>query len=86
MDELGSIKVTDWALDMLTHIIIRRYNDNKTLIVTSNFLDEPKREGEERLEDRISYRLRSRLYEMCATVEMSGSDYRKNHNKKNTFT
>ncbi|RLC41166.1 MAG: hypothetical protein DRH44_05460 [Candidatus Coatesbacteria bacterium] len=86
LDELGSIKVTDWALDMLTHIIIRRYNDNKTLIVTSNFLDEPKREGEERLEDRISYRLRSRLYEMCATVEMSGSDYRKNHNKKNTFT
>ncbi|MGQ9707190.1 MAG: ATP-binding protein [bacterium] len=84
LDELGSIKTTDWALDMLTHIIIRRYNDNKTLIVTSNYLDEPAREGDERLEDRISYRLRSRLYEMCVTVDMRGPDYRRRIGQKNT--
>jgi len=85
LDELGSIKTTDWALDMLTHIIIRRYNDNKMLILTSNYLDEPAREGDERLEDRISYRLRSRLYEMCVTVDMSGGDYRKRIGKRNAI-
>jgi len=85
LDELGSIKTTDWALDTLTHIIIRRYNDNKTLIVTSNYLDEPAREGDERLEDRISYRLRSRLYEMCVTVDMSGGDYRKRIGQRNAM-
>lgn len=76
LDEVGSIKTTDWALDMLTHIVIQRYNSNKTLIMTSNFLDEP-REGEESLTERISYRLRSRFYEMCETVEMWGEDYRR---------
>lgn len=76
LDEMGSIKTTDWALDMLTHIIIHRYNSDKTLILTSNFLDNPG-EGEESLTDRISYRLRSRFYEMCETVEMWGEDFRR---------
>jgi DNA replication protein DnaC len=76
LDELGSIKTTDWALDMLTHIIIQRYNHNKTLIITSNYLDKSTND-EETLTERISYRLRSRLYEMCKTVEMWGEDYRK---------
>ena len=31
----------------------------------------------EKLEDRIGYRLRSRLYEMCLTVPLRGEDYRK---------
>src|SRR5208282_3258338 len=32
---------------------------------------------EETLEDRVGRRIRSRLYEMCRTVEMSSPDYRK---------
>ena len=31
----------------------------------------------ESLEDRIGVALRSRLYEMCRTVEIEGEDYRK---------
>jgi len=33
--------------------------------------------SEETLADRISQRIRSRLYEMCRTVEMIAPDYRK---------
>ncbi len=77
LDELGAIKTTDWALDMLTHIIIRRYNERRPLIITSNFPDEKGKQGEETLTERISYRLRSRLYEMCKTVQMEGQDYRR---------
>ncbi|HYE13147.1 MAG TPA: hypothetical protein VD968_01760 [Pyrinomonadaceae bacterium] len=33
--------------------------------------------AEETLEDRVGVRLRSRLYEMCRTVELDGDDYRK---------
>ncbi|MBA7684448.1 hypothetical protein ES703_92843 [subsurface metagenome] len=77
LDELGAIKTTDWALDMLTHIIIRRYNERRPLIITSNFPDEKGKQGEETLTERISYRLRSRLYEMCKTVQMEGKDYRR---------
>jgi DNA replication protein DnaC len=77
LDELGAIKATDWALDMLTHIIIRRYNEKRPLIITSNFPDEKGKNNEETLSDRISYRLRSRLYEMCQTVRMEGGDFRR---------
>ena len=31
----------------------------------------------EKLEDRIGYRLRSRLYEMCLMVPLRGGDFRK---------
>ena len=77
LDELGASKPTDWVRDTMAHIINSRYNDNKLTIFTTNYLDERKREKEETLEDRIGVRLRSRLYEMCRTVEMSGTDYRR---------
>jgi DNA replication protein DnaC len=114
LDELGSAKPTDWISDTLMQIINTRYNDKKTTIFTTNYLDELQVDAEvesleaklqglrcglsnsdsireeerierrlnrirvdERLEDRIGLRLRSRLYEMCRTIQIEGADYRK---------
>ncbi len=77
LDELGASKPTDWVRDTMAHVINTRYNDKKLTVFTTNYLDERKSEREEILEDRIGTRLRSRLYEMCKTVTMDGTDYRK---------
>lgn len=77
LDELGASKPTDWVRDTMAHIINTRYNDRKLTIFTTNYPDERRRESEETLEDRIGTRLRSRLYEMCKTVQITGEDYRR---------
>lgn len=76
LDELGASKPTDWVRDTMSHIINTRYNDKKHTIFTTNYLDE-RRGNEETLEDRIGIRLRSRLFEMCKTIEIKGEDYRR---------
>lgn len=76
LDELGASKPTDWVRDTMAHIINTRYNNKKHTIFTTNYLDD--RQGtEETLEDRIGIRQRSRLFEMCKTIEIKGADYRK---------
>jgi DNA replication protein DnaC len=60
----------------MAHIINTRYNDRKHTIFTTNYLDE-RQANEETLEDRIGIRQRSRLFEMCKTIEIKGADYRK---------
>lgn len=79
LDELGASKPHPWVLDVLYNLLNTRYNRKRITIATSNFEDEPdSASGErERLEDRIGYRLRSRLYEMCTLVTLRGKDYRK---------
>src|SRR5215207_6629221 len=77
LDELGATVPTEWVRDTMYQIINRRYNDNKLTIFTTNYLDKPRSEKEQVLEDRIGTRLRSRLYEMCKIVIMDGEDYRK---------
>lgn len=81
LDELGSSKPTDWVLDTMAHIINTRYNDKKLTIFTTNYLDDRRTDREETLEDRIGARLRSRLYEMCRTVTLTGDDYRRTFDK-----
>jgi len=76
LDELGANKPTAWVRDTVAHIINCRYNERKITIFTSNFPDIPAKPGEETLTDRIDARLRSRLYEMCHTVEIKGDDFR----------
>lgn len=77
LDELGASKPTDWVRDTMAHVINTRYNDNRFTIFTTNYLDDRVNDREETLEDRIGVRLRSRLFEMCKTVRMTGSDHRK---------
>jgi DNA replication protein DnaC len=76
LDELGAANATDWARDTMTQIINTRYNDRKMTVFTTNYHDEPLNPGEETLTDRIGYRLRSRLYEMCKVVLIKGEDFR----------
>ncbi|HKN82473.1 MAG TPA: ATP-binding protein [Pyrinomonadaceae bacterium] len=77
LDELGATIPTDWVRDTMYQIINKRYNDNKLTIFTTNYFDEAQSEKEKVLEDRISTRLRSRLYEMCTKIVIDGEDYRR---------
>ena len=83
IDELGAAKPTDWVWDTVAHILNTRYNDHRTTIITTNYANLAPGGGgaaraarEETLGDRIGERMRSRLAEMCVTVEMAGADYR----------
>jgi DNA replication protein DnaC len=86
LDELGAAKPSEWVWDTVAHILNTRYNDKRTTIITTNFVDEPSvmAEGAERrrekrddtLGDRIGDRMRSRLHEMCRVVRVEGEDYR----------
>jgi DNA replication protein DnaC len=75
LDDLGAEKQTEWALDRLNQILNRRYSMERATLITTNFLDRATR-NDETLSERIGARLRSRLLEMCLTVEMKGKDYR----------
>src|SRR5580765_3148626 len=84
LDELGASKPTDWVRDTMMQIINNRYNEKRLTIFTTNYSDSRKTEKDttELLEDRIGVALRSRLYEMCRTVEIEGEDYRKRSSAK----
>jgi DNA replication protein DnaC len=80
LDDLGASKPSQWVLDTVGHILNARYNANRITLLSTNFPDQPdekKMPREDKLEDRISSRIRSRLYEMCRTVEISAPDYRR---------
>ena len=79
LDELGSQKPTQFVQDILYYVINTRYNEERATIFTTNYLDHPQDAKQEKLEDRISTRLRSRLAEMADRIDFSGvSDYRRN--------
>ncbi|OGL39538.1 MAG: hypothetical protein A3C43_10945 [Candidatus Schekmanbacteria bacterium RIFCSPHIGHO2_02_FULL_38_11] len=85
LDDLGAHKVTDWRRDILTYIINKRYNEKRVTIITTNYLiEKPSKSNEDTLEDRIGYRLVSRLYEMCRIVEIRGKDFR-SHIKQDIY-
>ncbi|HXJ17460.1 MAG TPA: ATP-binding protein [Candidatus Polarisedimenticolia bacterium] len=93
LDDVGSSKPSLWALETVGHILNTRYNERRVTLLTTNFLDAeanpaspsapPRVAGqrvpaiEDSLTDRVGKRIRSRLYEMCRTVEVFASDYRK---------
>src|SRR5919198_4093801 len=77
LDELGASKPTDWVRDTMMQVIGTRYNERRLTIFTTNYPDARRQPAEETLEDRVGVRLRSRLYEMCRTVQIEGEDYRR---------
>jgi DNA replication protein DnaC len=79
LDEIGATPPHPWVQDVLYDLLNTRYNRKTVTIVTTNFADEPDPTTgvKQTLEDRIGYRTRSRLYEMCLTVQLRGDDYRK---------
>ncbi len=84
LDDLGAVKPTEWVWDTVSVILNTRYNENHTTIITTNFQDGPATPlggprgaaREEALGDRIGERMRSRLCEMCRTVNLDAPDYR----------
>ena len=78
LDELGAGKTTPWVMDLLYYLVNTRYLEGRITIFTTNFSDFPKHH-EESLADRVSQRIRSRLFEMCRPVELRGKDYRAEH-------
>ena len=81
IDDLGAMKISDWTMDILSHVINNRYKSGKLLLVTTNFMDRDAGIKTQSLEERIGTPLRSRLYEMCKLVEIHGDDFRKNQKK-----
>jgi len=87
LDDLGSSKPSLWALETVGHILNTRYNEHRVTLLTTNFLDVPQpmprmagsrpAQTEDTLTDRVGARIRSRLYEMCRTVEICAPDYRR---------
>jgi DNA replication protein DnaC len=91
LDDVGSSKPSLWALETVGHILNTRYNEKRVTLLTTNFLDTDRVEAdlpsrpagvrtpiaEDSLTDRVGKRIRSRLYEMCRTIEILAPDYRK---------
>jgi len=76
LDELGAGKTTPWVMDLLYYLVNTRYVEGRVTIFTTNYSDFPKLASEESLTDRVSARIRSRLWEMCRRLELRGADYR----------
>jgi DNA replication protein DnaC len=92
LDDLGASKPSDWVRDIVGIVLNARYNEKRTTMITTNYIDDPATEGEttrlpngkllaplreDSLEQRIGTRMRSRLYEMCRTVEVVAPDFRR---------
>src|SRR5271170_3217109 len=92
LDDLGASKPSDWVRDIVGIVLNARYNERRTTIITTNYYDSPATEGEatrlpsgklmmptreDSLEQRIGSRMRSRLFEMCRTVEVVAPDFRR---------
>jgi DNA replication protein DnaC len=91
IDDLGAGKPSQWVLETIGHILNKRYNDKRVTLLTTNYLDtEPAptaarfpsgdkaaKISEDSLSERLGQRVRSRLYEMCRTIEIGAPDYRR---------
>ncbi len=79
-DDLGAARMTEWVRDMVGHIVNSRYNERKVTLITSNLSDAPagKDSNHPVLTERIGPAVRSRLHEMCVSVEITGKDFRVN--------
>ena len=91
LDDLGASKPSGWALETVGHILNARYNDKRVTLVTTNYLDAPRTSEngrtavrEDTLADRVGQRIRSRLYEMCRTIEIVAPDFRKDVRRART--
>jgi DNA replication protein DnaC len=93
LDDLGATRPSLWVQEVLFNILNTRYNEERVTILTSNHPDTTAEAGasagrqrdlqEGSLEHQIGSRLRSRLHEMCRTVEMDGEDFRKTYKRAN---
>jgi DNA replication protein DnaC len=70
IDDVGAERTTDWVLEELYSIVNARYEDERSMVITTNILDR------EALCEQISERTVSRLTEMCDELPLIGHDRR----------
>jgi DNA replication protein DnaC len=69
IDDVGAEKTSPWVIEQLYAIINRRYEDERSIIITTNL-------EREKLVDQIEERTVSRLGEMCEVLPLGGRDNR----------
>jgi DNA replication protein DnaC len=72
IDDLGAEKKSDWVLEQLYALINERYEEKRSIVITTNF-------DRDELEEQIGPRIVSRLTEMAEPLPMFGDDNRKEH-------
>jgi DNA replication protein DnaC len=70
IDDVGAERTTDWVLEELYSIVNSRYEDERSMLITTNILDR------EALCEQIGARTVSRLTEMCDELPLLGHDRR----------
>jgi DNA replication protein DnaC len=70
IDDVGAEKTSDWVLEQLYAIVNARYEDERSIVVTTNL-------NQDQLIDQIRERTVSRLAEMCTVVPLFGEDARR---------
>jgi DNA replication protein DnaC len=84
LDDLGAVIPTGWVRDTIGLVLNKRYENNRTTIITSNFQDGPpagasadsaagkaaNSNREQTLGDRIGERMRDRVHEMCRLISI----------------
>ena len=70
IDDVGAERSTDWVLEELYSIVNARYEDKRSMVITTNIMDR------EALCEQITERTVSRLTEMCDELPLDGHDRR----------
>jgi DNA replication protein DnaC len=70
IDDVGAEQTTPWVLEELYSIINSRYEEQRSVVITTNIDDR------QRLCDQITERTVSRLTEMCDELPLVGHDHR----------
>jgi DNA replication protein DnaC len=70
IDDVGAERTTDWVLEELYSIVNARYEDERSMVITTNIVDH------EALCEQIAERTVSRLTEMCDQLPLGGDDKR----------
>jgi DNA replication protein DnaC len=79
IDDLGSERHTDWVVEQLYALVNERYENQRSMLVTSNAgnADRDIDTGRKELADQIGSRTVSRLVEMCGDpLPLFGADQR----------
>ena len=70
IDDVGAERTTDWVLEELYSIVNGRYEDQRSIVITTNITDR------DALCEQITERTVSRLTEMCDELPVGGHDRR----------
>jgi DNA replication protein DnaC len=69
IDDVGAEKSNEWVLEELYSIVNSRYEDERSIVITTNL-------NQEQLSEQIMARTVSRLTEMCDELLLTGQDHR----------